>query len=98
MRGQCSDGVLGQAHSFADFADGSAAAEVDDGRANPRAVPAVLLVNMLDDFFAPLVFEVDVDVRGFVTGFGHEALEDHGNRVGGDFGHPQRIADGGIGR
>ena len=48
---------------------------MDDGRGDPGAVAAVLLVNVLDDFFAPLMLEIDVDVRRLLALFGDEALE-----------------------
>ena len=56
-----------------------------------------LLVDVLDDFFAPLVLEVDVDVGRLVALLGDEALEQHvaARRV--DFGDAQAIADRGVG-
>ena len=38
-------------------------------------MPAVLLIDILDDLFTPLMLEIDVDVRRFVALRGDEALE-----------------------
>ena len=54
--------VFRQAQNFADFADGAARAVVDDGGADRRAMAAVAPVDILDDFLAPLVLEIDVDI------------------------------------
>jgi hypothetical protein len=77
LGGDGRDRVVGQAHGAAHLADGALAAVVDDGGAEARAVAAVALVDVLDHLFAPFVFEIDVDVGGFVAGLGHEAFEDH---------------------
>ena len=53
---------------------------------------------MLNDFFTPLVLEIDIDVGRLIARFGDEALEHHRNHVGRSFGDAQRIADDGIGR
>ena len=64
-----------QAERLADLADG-AAAPVGDHRGGKRgAMAAFLLVDPLDDLFAPLVLEVDVDVGRLVALVGQEALE-----------------------
>ena len=57
----------------------------------------ILLVDVLHDFFAPLVLEVDVDVGRLVALLGDEALEQqiHAGRI--DFGHAEHITDGGVG-
>ena len=89
--------VGGEPHGLADLADRRARAEVDDGRRQPGALPAIAFVDVLDHLLAALVLEVDVDVGGLVAGLGHEALEDHRDRVGRDFGHAQCVADGGVG-
>ena len=52
-------------------------AVVDDGGAEPGAVAAVAVVDVLDHLLAALVLEVDVDVGRLVARLGDEALEDH---------------------
>ena len=77
MSGERRHGILGIAHDSADFAEGSATSEVHYGRADACAMAAVFLVDVLDDFFAPLVLEVDIDVGRLLAGFGYEPLEHH---------------------
>ena len=77
MSGKRRHGILGIAHDHADFADGSAPSEVHHGRTDACAMASVFLVDVLDDFFAPLVLEVDVDVGRLLAGFGYEPLEHH---------------------
>jgi hypothetical protein len=61
-------------------------------------VAAVALVDVLDHLLAPFVFEIDVDVGGFVAGLGHEAFEDHRADFRGDGGDAEAVADDGVGR
>ena len=58
----------------------------DDGGGQGRALAAILAVQVLDDLLAPLVFEVDVDVRRFGALARNEPF--HQQRV-------QPLADGG---
>lgn len=62
------DTVERQPQGLSDIADGRAGAVGDDlgGHAGPFAT--VLFVDVLQDLFASFVFEVDVDVGGFVPG------------------------------
>jgi hypothetical protein len=46
------------------------------------AAPAVTAKHVLQDFFAALVLEVDVDVRRLVALLGHEALEQQRGAIG----------------
>ncbi len=73
--GQTGGDVLGQAQDLAHLADGAAGAEVDDGGGDAGAVAAIAFVDVLDDLFAPLMLEIDIDVGRFVTVLGQEALE-----------------------
>ncbi len=50
-------------------------AVVDDGGGDARAIAAVALVDVLDDLLAPLMLEIDVDVRRLAALDGDEALE-----------------------
>ena len=68
----------------------------DDDGGQRGAAPSVFLVDVLDDFFAPLVFEVDVDVRRFVAFLADEASEQR-VVVGRDHGDAQAEADRGVG-
>ena len=73
---------LAEAQGLADVADGALGAVAgDDGgeRTRSRPVPSV---EVLDDFFAALVFEVDVDVGRLVALAADEALEQRVLRSG----------------
>ena len=48
-------------------AHGALAAIADDGGGDGRALAAVLAVHVLDDFLAPLVLEINVDIRRLVA-------------------------------
>ncbi len=61
-------------------------------------MPAVFAVDVLDDFFAPLVLEVDVDVGWFVAFGADEALEQHAHSRRVDLGDTQAITHRRIGR
>src|SRR5258706_10777137 len=54
---------------LADIAHGAARAISDERRRERRAVAAVFRINVLDDFLAPLVFEIDVDIGRLVAFF-----------------------------
>ena len=64
------------------------------------AVAAVLAVDVLDDFFAPLVFKIDVDVGRLVALSADEAAEQQVDLVvrGVDLGHLQAEAHHRVGR
>ncbi len=53
---------------------------------------------MLNNLFAPLVLDVQIDVRRLVALLGNEALEKHVDGVGRDAGDLQRVAGERIGR
>ena len=96
--GERADRVLGQAEDLADLADGAAAAIADHGRGQAGALAAVLLVDVLDDLFAPLVLEIDVDVGRLAALGGDEALEQQIDLLGIDLGDAEAITDDGIRR
>ena len=58
---------------------------------------AIALIDMLDDFLAPLMLEIHVDVGRFAPVGVEEALEQHIESVGIDGGDAQGITDRGIG-
>ena len=64
----------------------------DDRRGQRRAVAAVLLVDVLDHFLAPLMLEIDIDVGRLVALARNEALEQHAHARGIDLGDAQAIA------
>src|SRR3989449_8628733 len=71
---------------------------VADHRGCERGAAArVLAVHVLDHLLAPLVLEVDVDVRRLVALLRHEALEQHVHPRRIDFGDAERIAHHRIG-
>ena len=58
---------------------------------------AVLLVDVLNDLLAPLVLEIDIDVRRLLALGADEAFEQKANPVWIDGGHPEAVADRGVG-
>ena len=90
------DAIERESEGFADFADGAAAAVADDLRGEGGAVPAVLGVEVLDDFLTAFVFEVDVDVGGLVAFLAHEAFDEEVDGGGIDGGDAEAVADGGV--
>ena len=64
---------------------------------NARPIAAVLAIKILNYFLAPLMFEVDVDVRRFAALAAHEPLEEHVHPLGVDGGNAEAVADGRVG-
>ena len=87
-----------QSQHLADFADGPARAVMDDGRANGRAVAPITIVDMLDDFLAPLMLEIDIDVGRLAAVLRNETSEEEVDLLGIDLGDAEAIADRAIGR
>jgi hypothetical protein len=72
---------------------------ISDERGRERGAPAAVFpVDVLDDFLAPLMLEIDVDVGRLVALLRDEALEQELLLCGIDLGNLQGVADGGIGR
>ncbi len=67
--------VLAEAEHLADVAQGALRAIGDDRGGEAGAMAAVFPVDVLDDLFAPLMLEIDVDVRRLVALGRDEALE-----------------------
>jgi len=59
-------------------------------------MPPVLPVDVLDHFLAPLVLEIDVDVRRLVAFLADETLEEETVKVRIDLRHAEAIADHGV--
>ena len=74
---QLVDLVAGQAERPGDVAHGALAPVADHRRRQRGALATVFPVQVLDDFLAPLVLEIDVDVGRLVALLRDEALEQH---------------------
>ena len=72
---QLAGDVFGQAEHLADFADGAARAIADHRGGQGGAAVAIAVIDILDDFLAPLMLEIDVDVGRFAPFGVEEALE-----------------------
>ena len=96
--GERGDDVAREAQGLADLADRAAGAVADDRRGEPGAVAAVFLVDVLDDLFAPLMLEIDVDVGRLAPRGADEALEQHIDPGRIDRGDAEAIAHRRIGR
>ena len=96
--GERGDGVLRQAHRLADLAHRRAAAIGDDGGGDAGAVAAVAAIDILDHLLAPLMLEIDVDVRRLLPLRRDEALEQEIDLGRVDIGDGEAVADGGIRR
>ena len=81
---------------LADLADRHARAVVDDGRADRGAVAAVASVEVLDDLLAPLMLEIDVDVRRLAAVGRDEAGEKRVALLRVDGGDAEAVADGAV--
>ena len=94
---KCGDGIGGKPHGLADLAQRRAAAIADHRGGEPGALAAVFPVDILDHLLAPLMLEIDVDIRRLLARGADEALEQEIHMGGIDGGDAEAIADGGIG-
>ena len=95
--GERGDGILGEAERLADLAHRQSPAIADHGGGQPGAVAAVAGIDILNHLLAPLVLEIDVDVRRFLALGRDEALEQEIDLGGVDIGDGEAIADGRVG-
>ena len=65
--GERGGNILCQTERLADFANGRAGPIGNDSRCQGGALAPVALVDILDHFLAPFVFEVDIDVGRFLA-------------------------------
>src|SRR5882757_3243318 len=86
-----------QSQCLADIAQRAAGPVRDDGGGESRALAAVFPVNVLNDLFAPLVFEIHIDVRWLVALLRDETLEQHGHARRIHLGYFQAVTNNGIG-
>ena len=96
--GKCRGDILAQPHRLADLANGRARAVMDHSRTQPRPVAAVFVIHILDDLFAPFMFEIHVDIGRLVTLLAQETLKQHRGLVGVNTGHAQAKAHGRVRR
>ena len=97
LGGQGAGHVLGQTHRLADVAHRAAAAIADDRGAQGGAMAAIGVVDPLDDFLAPLVLEIDVDIGRFAAFGTDETFEQQVAAGGVDRGDAQHETDRRIG-
>ena len=69
-----------------------------NGGTNPGAVSSIFLINMLDDFFAAFMFEIDINIWRLPPDFGYETLKDHRDGFRRSLCNPERITDNRIRR
>ena len=98
VAGQLVDLGEGKTQRLADVADGAARAVGDDGSGQRGALTSVLAVDVLDDFLAPLVLEIDIDVGRLVAVARDETLEQHAHAGRVDLGDAQAVTDRRVGR
>ena len=92
------DLIRGQAKRPGHVAHRTAGTVADHRGGQRGALATVFAVDVLDDFFASFVLEIDVDVGWFVALPGDEPLEQHVHPRRVDFGDAQREAHRRIGR
>src|SRR5687768_745366 len=95
--GELVEHVETEAERFADIAHRAAAAIGDHRRGHPRALAAIFSIDVLNHLLAPLVLEIDIDVRRLAAGCGEKSLEQNINLRGVDAGHAEAIADSRVG-
>ena len=87
-----------QAQGLAHVAHRAAGAVGDEGGGEGGPLAGVLPVDVLDHLLAPFVFEIHVDVRGFVALPRDETLEQQGNLLRRNLGDKQAVAHHRVGR
>ena len=91
--GQCVDARHVETQHPAGITQGALGAIGDQRRRQRRAFAAVFAVDVGDDLVAPLVLEIDVDIRRFAALLRDEAFEQHAGPLRIDGGDAQREAD-----
>ncbi|MNS22630.1 hypothetical protein D3C72_544300 [compost metagenome] len=86
---QCVDLIRRQAQGLGHVAYCAGSVVGADHRRQRRTTTAVTAKHVLQDFFAALVLEIDVDVRRLVALLGHEAFEQQRGAIRVDFGDTQ---------
>ena len=93
LLGQHRDTIQRQAECLADISHRRPRPIADDRRCHRGSLAAVLVVEILDDLFAPAVLEVHVDVGSLATLLADEPLEQHVDPVGVHRRHAEAEAD-----
>src|SRR5690606_16596378 len=65
---------------------------------HPGAVTAVFFIDVLQYFLAPLMLEININIRRLISLAANEPLEQHITAIGIDRGDAKHIADGRVGR
>ena len=89
--------ILSQPQRLADIADRTAGPIADDGCDNGRAISGIALIDILHHLFAPLMLEIDVDIRRFLSLHRKKALEQEIDLCRVHTGDAKAEADDGIG-
>ena len=97
LLGQRRDQRLVNAERTPDVAQGAAWPVADHHRRQRGTFAPVLGIDVLNHLFAPIVFEVDVDVGRLVALAADETLKQHAHARGIDLGHAQAITDRRVG-
>ena len=95
--GERGDGIFAEPHRLADLAHGQPAAIADHGGGEAGPVAAVAGIDILNHLLAPLMLEIDVDIRRLLAFRRDEALEQEIDLGRIDIGDGEAVADGGIG-
>ncbi len=96
--GQHLERAVGKTQGLAHVAQRAARAVADHGGGERGAFAAVLVVEVLNDLLAPLVFKVDVDVGWLVALARDEALEQQAGALRVHGGDAQAVAHHAVGR
>src|SRR5580692_9325310 len=96
LRGEGTGDVLRKPHHLADFAHGAAGAVADHCGADRGPVTAISLIDPLDDFLAPLMLEIHVNVGRFFALGGNKSLEEQARPYRIDAGNAEHVANGAI--
>ena len=96
--GERADYILGKTEHLADIADGAAAAIADHGCGKAGMIPAIVPIDELDHLLAPLVLEIDIDIRRLAPLRRNEALEQKIDAFGINLRDAEAVADNGIRR
>jgi len=101
VREELGDAIQGRVRDledFSHFANGRARAVAHDVRHHRRVRTVVFLVDVLDDFLAAVVLDIEIDVRRFGALPRDESLEQKIHLHGIDGGDSEAVADGGVRR
>ena len=86
-----------ESERLADIAQHAARAIADDSRGQSRAIAPVFAVDILNDLFAPLMLEVDIDIGRLVALAADEALKQNIAAARIDLGDAQAVANHRVG-